>query len=86
MLYEKILEISNNENLLPYNVINMLERSPLHQIFVRTGLTLMDDISSDRLAAFAHAENIVRGKYGDSLKQDEFEALTDFKDQLSMLV
>ncbi len=68
------------------HVVKSLNMSPLHKLFVRTGLALMDDTAKDRNEAFARVAQTMQNQFGSGFTQKEFESYTDFRDELEELM
>jgi hypothetical protein len=85
-LLEQIPAIAYKEQVLVYSVIKEYEQSPLNQLFIHTGILLMDDPSFDRNGIFRRLQESIQAEQGVALTQKEFEMLTDFNDRLEALL
>ena len=81
-LHNKLVEIANKENTLLFATVRFFETSPVNQLFLKTGLNLMDDTAKDRPAVFARVRQAMQAQYRESFSPPEFEMYVDFKDKL----
>lgn len=84
-IVDKIIQIAQKESVLPYTVIQSFLKSPVNELFIETGLALMDDISKDRTSVFARIENVMKNEHKLAFNSEEFHAFTDFKTELDKL-
>lgn len=84
-IVDKIIQIAQKESVLPYTVIQSFLKSPVNQLFIETGLALMDDISKDRTSVYTRIENVMKNEHKLAFNSEEFHAFTDFKTELDKL-
>ncbi|HYC79889.1 MAG TPA: hypothetical protein VEC17_02590 [Candidatus Binatia bacterium] len=81
----KIAQLAREKDLLPVNIIPTFEKSPLFQIYLKAGALLIERNYSGHKFALEEIKDELESAEQDSLSQEEFEAIADFKKDLETM-
>lgn len=82
LIKNKILGIARANKLIPYHTVAAFEQSPLFSVYLQQGNMMM---VSGAKTDFAKIKAIMQQQGQDSLSQEEFEALADYRKQIESM-
>jgi hypothetical protein len=85
LIKNRIISLANDNDLLPVNIIPLFEKSPLFQVYLRAGSLLIERNVDSHKMALDEIRQELESLVKDSLSQEEFEAIVDFKKDLEAM-
>ncbi len=80
-----IAYLAKENDLLPINILPVFEQSPLFQLYLKAGFMLIEKNSGDDKFVFDEIMDELETEGGESMSQEEFEAVADLKKELEVL-
>lgn len=79
-LFDSVVELAKKEKF--YAILDYLDNSSLHQVYVEIGVAMLNDDSENRDAAYEKIIQSRKAKGQEILTRPEFEAMADFRSHI----
>lgn len=82
LLKTKVLELAQENDMLPVSVLPIFEQSPLYQTYLKAGILMIERNQGDEKVNLDDLIGEIESTGEDALSQQEFEAVADLKKEL----
>ncbi len=86
-IFQKILNFiaEQSKNISAVAMIQYLDRSPLQQVYMQTGISLLNSQDADRESAYGKIVEAAKRNGSQYLAKEEFEAYADFRKEIDKI-